>query len=492
MRDERWPREAWVPLLAGLFWLWNSPGHGFVGFLFSVIPGCLLLGSGVSMLLMPGDRRISQFTALGGVLGVLFALPAFFVVGFISGLMLALASLAGFVAAGSHSVRAEPSVEGVPEPEPSHALSFQVAFDEALLATVALTNPLPEAGDHARIDAELSAARELFDARGWLEKPASYHATPPALENPEIRRERTRNIAYEYLSFDSGYAPPARASPGRERWRRLRDANQPAHAWVRAAQRRADRPWLVGIHGYQMGVPRDRPARPSRAEWFRERAGPESAPAGAAPARPAHGRSAQRGRLPRRAEVLDTVHAEAQAMWDVRRHAGRGARGQGGPGGGGTTGLSLGGYNAALLAALDDDLRLCGGWASRPSDFARAVYFRHGPALQHPRCHGSSAASRSRTGRTRSRAWCRRWCSSPGFPSERRSIFAAVCRPARSRRTRRCDLWRHWGRAAHRVVPGRTHHVPAAPGRAPAHPRRRRAPRLRTKGLRPASAPAGP
>ena len=46
----RFPREAWVPLLAGLFWLWNSPEHGLVGFLFSVIPGCLLVGSGVSML----------------------------------------------------------------------------------------------------------------------------------------------------------------------------------------------------------------------------------------------------------------------------------------------------------------------------------------------------------------------------------------------------------------------------------------------------------
>ena len=25
----RFPREAWVPLLAGLFWLWHSPEHGF-------------------------------------------------------------------------------------------------------------------------------------------------------------------------------------------------------------------------------------------------------------------------------------------------------------------------------------------------------------------------------------------------------------------------------------------------------------------------------
>ena len=72
----RWPLEAWVPLAAGLFWLWRAPEHGFVGFVFSVVPGCLLLGSGVSMLLMPGDRRITQFAALGGTLGVLLALPA--------------------------------------------------------------------------------------------------------------------------------------------------------------------------------------------------------------------------------------------------------------------------------------------------------------------------------------------------------------------------------------------------------------------------------
>jgi len=30
--------------------LWNAPDHAFVGFLFSVVPGCLLLGGGISML----------------------------------------------------------------------------------------------------------------------------------------------------------------------------------------------------------------------------------------------------------------------------------------------------------------------------------------------------------------------------------------------------------------------------------------------------------
>ena len=36
MRENvRWPREAWIPLAAGIFWLWRAPEHGFVGFLFS-------------------------------------------------------------------------------------------------------------------------------------------------------------------------------------------------------------------------------------------------------------------------------------------------------------------------------------------------------------------------------------------------------------------------------------------------------------------------
>ena len=111
--DVRWPREAWIPLLAGLFWLWRAPAHGCSGFLFSVLPGCLLLGSGVAMLLMPGDRRIAQFAALGGVLGVVFALPAFAVRGRVAALLLIAASLAGFVAAGVHGLLLEPSVEGV-------------------------------------------------------------------------------------------------------------------------------------------------------------------------------------------------------------------------------------------------------------------------------------------------------------------------------------------------------------------------------------------
>jgi hypothetical protein len=256
----RFPREAWVPLLAGLAWLWNAPNHGFIGFLFSVLPGCLLVGGGISMLLMPGDRRIAQFAALGGALGIVLALPAFFVVGFGAGVILVAASVAALTAAGNHSVKVEAPVEGVPHPEPTHALSLQVAIDEALLATMTLTTPLPRSTEYVRIEAELEAAREMFDSRGWLEKPIGYHVAPPPLANPSIRSARSRNLTYERLSFDSEYEPHA-GEPGRDRWLGY-GANRRGYAWV---MRHAGepRPWLVCIHGYKKGrqpVPRQDPS----------------------------------------------------------------------------------------------------------------------------------------------------------------------------------------------------------------------------------------
>jgi hypothetical protein len=140
----RWPREAWFPLLAGVIWLWRAPEHGLTGFLFSIVPGCLLLGSGVSMLLMPGDRRIPQFAAAGGVLGILFALPAFVQVGFLAGCLMIGISAAGFVGAGVHSVRLEPDLDDVPDPLPSLWLSAQVAADEALLCWMLARIALPQ------------------------------------------------------------------------------------------------------------------------------------------------------------------------------------------------------------------------------------------------------------------------------------------------------------------------------------------------------------
>ena len=76
-------------------------------------------------------------------------------------------------------------------------------------------------------------------------------------------------------------------------------------------------------------------------------------------------------------DFVDTVHAEAQAMWDLRRLLSW-IRAQGAPAVG-VYGLSLGGYNAALLAALEELACVIAGIPA--VDFARLTW-RHGAPLE--------------------------------------------------------------------------------------------------------------
>jgi dienelactone hydrolase len=427
----RWPPEAWVPLGAGLFWLWRAPAHGLVGFLFSVVPGCLLLASGLSMLIMPGDRRIAQFGAAGGVLGVLFAMPAFVEVGFVSALLLVAASVAGFLAAGAHSVRLEPRIEDVPDPQPSLGLAAQVAVDEALLAWMLARIALPDRPEQVRVEREVTAARELYESRGWLEKPAGYHETPPPLERVASRTRRTRGIDFEHLRCESGYAPHG-GEPGRERWLSY-EGNRTAHAWM-LRHRGDDRPWLVCIHGYVMGWPLVDFAV-FHPDIYHRRLGMNML----LPTLPLHGRRSlgrQSGEGFFRNDVMDTIHAEAQAMWDLRRWLSWLRAESDAPIG--VFGLSLGGYNAALLASLDADLA-CAIAGVPVADFARIV-FRHGPPL-HLRDAEEIGLLEERIRELK------RVISpldlAPRIPRERRYLFAGIADrivPADHVR----DLWRHW------------------------------------------------
>ncbi len=437
MRERhRWPPEAWIPLVSGVYWLWRAPEHGVVGFLFSIVPGCLLMGSGVSMLMMPGDRRIAEFAALGGALGVVFALPALFVVGPLAGLLLIAASAASFLAAGHHSISIEPQSPGVPAVPRTIAAAAQVACDEALLATMQLRMPLPDSTGNQRVGAEVEEALELYERHGWLDKPESYHNLPPALEDPHVRTRRVRNRHFEHVSFESGYTPVP-GDPGGERWLSYAP-NRVAHAWmVRHAG--PPRPWLVCIHGYQMGDPRiDLLAFPP--EYFHDHLGLNLL----MPILPLHG--------PRKigsasgdgfiaGDILDTIHAEAQAMWDIRRLLGW-LRSEHEAPAIGALGLSLGGYNASLLASLDDELA-CVIAGIPLTDFTRAI-FRHGPAL-----HIEQA---TRSGVEQERV--RRLTSvvsplelAPLVPHERRYIFGATAdRLVPPDQVR--DLYEHWERPA--------------------------------------------
>jgi dienelactone hydrolase len=366
----RRPPEAWALVVAGGVWLAGASASGALAFALAALPGALQLAAGVGALLLWDDVRVRRYGALGALLGVLLALPLGFFTGGVTALLLLVLSAAAFVAAGALSLRETESVAGVPEPVPALGLSAETAGDDAMLALFDLALPAASDTEAARHVRELAEAEERFTARGWLEKPESFHAAPPPFGAVASEKRRAARVDFEHLSCESGYEPHP-DEPGRERWLGYAPGRT-AHAWQ---LRHADpsRPWLVCIHGYRMGHPWiDLPA--FRAERLHARLGLNVL----VPTLPLHG-PRRIGRLSGDgffgADVLDMVHAEAQAMWDLRRWLGW-LRGQGATRIG-VYGLSLGGYNAALLAGLEADLACV--VAGIPATDLAALIWTHGP-----------------------------------------------------------------------------------------------------------------
>ena len=277
------------------------------------------------------------------------------------------------------------------------------------------------------------AARRCSTRAAELEKPASYHQAPPAIGAYALHPEQVRGLEYEHLSFESEYEPHA-DEPGRDRWLSY-GSNRTAHAWV---VRHADaaRPWLVCIHGYQMGWPLvDLYAFDPR--WLSRKLGMNLV----LPVLPLHGQRKQGRRSGDgflSGDILDTVHAEAQAIWDMRRillwiHA-QGATKLG------VYGLSLGGYNTALLSSLAPGLA-CAIPGIPATDFARLVW-RHGPPLQVRALEHKGVA---RDAVDEVLRVVSPLALEPQVPHEGRAIFGAVADrlvPADQVR----DLWVHWRR----------------------------------------------
>jgi hypothetical protein len=242
------------------------------------------------------------------------------------------------------------SRRGMPVPEPSLGLAAKVALDEIFFATEVLSSSIAlRPGDRRRVGGEISEALASFRQSGWTDRPVEYHREPPPLERVSERRARSGTRSYAHLSFESGYAPRT-GEPGRARWLGYLP-NRTAHAWV-LRHEGAPRPWVVCVPGYRMGAPLVDFAG-FRAGWLHRGLGLNVAVA----VLPFHGPR----RVGRRSgdgflagDLLDTIHAQAQAVWDLRRLIGwirlRGAPAVG------AYGVSLGGYTVALLASLEERL----------------------------------------------------------------------------------------------------------------------------------------
>lgn len=364
----------WLPLAAGIAWILCGEAHGFLGFVYSLPPALVCFGAAFLGLSAGESRRATSLGALGGALGVVFGLLSLFFYGVGLGLLLLGVSAWTLVDAGSSAARSLEPVEDVPVPDTSIAFAAQVAVDEALLGAISLMIPLPKKTEAAQIESEVSEALQLFEAKGWLEKPEEYHRTPLPLEMPEIHPAtvltRHGRLAFEALRFESEYEPWD-DEPGRERWLGYLP-NRTAHAHV-LRHEGEPRPWIVCIHGYQMGKPLE-DFGAFDASILHERYGYNML----LPTLPLHGprkigRFSGDGFLS--GYVLDSIHAETQGLWDIRRLLSW-VRAQDAPSIG-VYGLSLGGFTTSLLAGLDD--RLDFAIAGIPMTSLSATMWRHLP-----------------------------------------------------------------------------------------------------------------
>ena len=234
---------------------------------------------------------------------------------------------------------------------PSAVLALEALVDEVLIAIFHHPDLVPADDDFAPAGADVARAHELFEDRGWLADPASYHEPPPPPDDDQAWHARVPGIGYDHLSFTSGYEPHE-GEPGRERWL-SHEANRTVHTWVSPAPGRAHRTWLVCAPGFGMGTNAFVDLRAFRTPAL-HRQGINVA----VPVLPLHGPRASgrvRGEDLMTIDMVDSLHGIAQAVWDVRRlirwlRVGQGAKRIG------LIGYSFGALVASLVAELEADL----------------------------------------------------------------------------------------------------------------------------------------
>lgn len=322
-------------------------------------------------------------------------------------------------------------------------LAAQVMLDEVVISAMRNPKLFPRGPDYVQAAEDVAAARSLWEERGWLADPASYHAEVAAPMDAHLYSERAGGLSYQRLCFQSPYRPDP-AEPGLARFEN-HIPNRTVHAYVRVHPGEP-RPWLVCIHGFGMGR-----AQSDLRAFHVGRLHQELGLNLLLPVLPLHGPrldpGADRGEGLMGINVLDTLHGLAQAAADVRACIGWIRRRQ--PGAPvGIYGISLGGYVSALTASLEDDLACV--VAGIPAVDMPDLYRRHAPPAVRRRAQASGALGPDADAVM---SVVSPLALAPRVEPARRYVFAGVGdRMASSDQARR--LWEHWGRGPVAWYPG--------------------------------------
>ncbi len=290
-----------------------------------------------------------------------------------------------------------------------------------------------------RIDREVVAALEFYGDRGWLKNPRGFYGEPAPLSDVTVRPVKGRKPTFHRIDFQSGYAPHP-DEPGRERWLGYA-ANHREYALL--LRHPEPRPWLVCVHGAEMGrAPFDLTA--FRAWQLHEEFGLNVV----LPVLPMHGpraRGLPKGAVFPSEDILDDVHATAQAVWDIRRLL-TWIRLQEPQSPIGLNSLSLGGYIAGLVASLEHGLT-CAILGVPVADVVEVLGRHAGLARNDPRRHTLDLAAP--IGRMISPL-----SLTPLVPMAGRSIYAGVADRLVHPREQVTRLWKHWGKPQIMWYPG--------------------------------------
>lgn len=319
----------------------------------------------------------------------------------------------------------------LPIARPTVALAAQAMRDEVVLLGLRARRPVSDPQAFERIHDEVVAALDFYGRRGWLREPEGFFPKPGPLTDVEVAPVRRRNRSYARLRWESGYRPLP-GEPGADRWLSYGALRNGYGLMLR---HRDPRPWLVCIHGTEMG----RAALDLalfRAWYLHEQLGLNVV----LPVLPMHG---PRGRgLPKGAvfpgeNVLDDVHATAQATRDIRSIIGW-IRSQQPGGAVGVYGLSLGGYVAALVASLEEELT-CAVLGVPVADLVDLLSRHSGLDRDDPRQQTIQLAGS--LGRMISPL-----SLTPRVPMSGRFIYAGLADQVVHPREQVTRLWEHWGR----------------------------------------------
>ncbi len=320
---------------------------------------------------------------------------------------------------------------GLPVARPTIALAVQALRDEIVLTGLRMQRPVSDPAAFQRITREVAAALDFYGQNGWLAWPEGFFEAPPPLTKVTVHQVKGRKRYHQRFVFDSGYAPRV-GEPGRERWLSY-TAN--SREYVLMLRHEEPRPWLVCVHGTEMGRA-GLDLTLFRARHLHEDLGLNVV----LPVLPLHGprkRGVPKGAVLPGEDMLDDVHAAAQAVWDIRRVLSW-IRAQEPQSPIGLNGLSLGGYVASLVASLDDRLR-CAILGVPVADIVDLLDRHAGLSSDDPRRETITMAKP--IGHMISPL-----ALTPRVPKRGRFIYAGVADQLVHPREHVVRLWEHWGK----------------------------------------------